>query len=386
MVRHTRKDLTQTGIKTLENFVLPAGFPTFLHTGNQSYQYPNKSELVVGGLDDPGNIMSAEYDFIHIMEATQIPQATWEDLLTRKRNGVVPYQQIIADCNPSHPEHWLLKWCESGKARMYNFQISDNPVFWDHANNCLTPRGVEYMATLSTLTGAKRKRNVLGLWASEEGAVYEDVWEPRKHMIKRRKYSDEYPRIWSVDFGFKAPMCVQQWVYDEDAEVVGREEPGLLLLEKQVYHSHMKVKDVCKKFLKKHFHDDPMMIIVDHQAQEIEIFEEEMDMNCTLASKHVEDGIQRMTERLYWSEEPGAEVEPGMLFMEDSLVHDVDPYLKKRNKPTSTEAEFNSYVWDKPDRHDMVPEKPKKANDHGMDPARYLCVQVDVIGVSDGLY
>lgn len=395
MVRDTRKDLTQTGIKTLENFVMPHGFPSFLHTGNQSYRYPNNSEMVVGGLDDPGNIMSAEYDFIHVLETTQIKQETWEDLITRKRNGIIPYQQIIGDCNPSHPEHWLLKWCESGRAKMLNFTIKDNPIFWDVDNDCYTPRGKQYYEeNLGTLTGAKRKRNLLGLWASEEGGVYEDVWEPTKHMTtlknleKRFGKLGEYQRFWAVDFGFKAPMCVQQWLYIDDAELEGREDQGLLVLEKQVYHSHMKVKDVCRKFLKPKFIEEPDMVIVDHQAQEIEIFEEEMDLDCTLAEKHVEDGLQKCTERLYWNDDPekGEVIEPAVLFVENSLVHPVDPFLKKKNKPTCTEGEFLVYVWDKPDKNDVVPEKPKKANDHGMDSFRYMTIQADVIGLSDGMY
>ena len=44
--------------------------------------------------------MSTECDMISRQEATELELADWLALTTRLRNGVMPYQQLIADCNP----------------------------------------------------------------------------------------------------------------------------------------------------------------------------------------------------------------------------------------------------------------------------------------------
>ena len=52
-------------------------------------------------------IMSSEYDVIYVQEATELVEDDWEALTTRLRNGKVTFQQLMADCNPGPPQHWL---------------------------------------------------------------------------------------------------------------------------------------------------------------------------------------------------------------------------------------------------------------------------------------
>src|SRR5690625_266521 len=108
IARKTRVSLTQTGLVTLEDHVLPEGHPGLQgaqRSHRSTYQYPNGSEIVVGGMDNPVKVMSAEYDLIYVQEATELLESDWEQLTTRLRNGRMPYQQIIGDCNPSPPPH-----------------------------------------------------------------------------------------------------------------------------------------------------------------------------------------------------------------------------------------------------------------------------------------
>jgi phage terminase large subunit len=99
----------------------------------QVYHFPNGSEVVVGGMDKPQKIMSSEYDFIYPQEAIELNEEDWESLTTRLRNGRVPYQQIVADTNPSHPRHWLKLRCDAGRCRLINTTHEDNPVLYDRA-------------------------------------------------------------------------------------------------------------------------------------------------------------------------------------------------------------------------------------------------------------
>src|SRR5665213_974513 len=63
IVRKTRESLTQSALVTYENKVLSRGWYQKIAAGcqrrvRQSYRYPNGSEIVVGGIDKPGKIMS----------------------------------------------------------------------------------------------------------------------------------------------------------------------------------------------------------------------------------------------------------------------------------------------------------------------------------------
>ena len=108
IVRQVRASLTETGLVTWEKVVVPPGHPILTgpsRGSRRSYVFPNGSEIVVGGLDKPDKIMSSEYDLIYAQESIELKEDGWEALTTRLRNGVMPYQQLMADCNPSSPSH-----------------------------------------------------------------------------------------------------------------------------------------------------------------------------------------------------------------------------------------------------------------------------------------
>jgi phage terminase large subunit len=129
----------------------------------QSYNYPNGSNIVVGGLDDSQRVMSTEYDMIYVMEAIETTENDWENLTTRLRNGVMPYQQIIADTNPDSPTHWLkVQRANKGLTRMIECRHEDNPVLYDRAKGEWTKAGLVYIDTLDRLTGPRKDRLRLG--------------------------------------------------------------------------------------------------------------------------------------------------------------------------------------------------------------------------------
>ena len=127
LCRKTRKSLTESVLVTYEKEVLPPGSPALSgpDRGNRTrYNYPNGSEIVLGGLDDISRIMSSQYDALFVNEATEITEDEWETLLTRLRNNRLrdtrtraAWHQAIADCNPSHPRHWLKVRADRGHMR-----------------------------------------------------------------------------------------------------------------------------------------------------------------------------------------------------------------------------------------------------------------------------
>ncbi|MGC9260643.1 MAG: phage terminase large subunit [Phycisphaerae bacterium] len=174
LVRKTRASLTQSVLVTLEEKVIPPNHPILLgpsRSHRHSYILPNKSELVIGGMDNANRIMSTEYDMILACEATELNLSDWEKLLTRLRNAKMPYQQAIAECNPSYPEHWLNMRANNGLMLRLISRHEDNPIYCDPKTGQWTSEGTRYIATLGRLSGVRRRRLLEGTWAAPEGRV-----------------------------------------------------------------------------------------------------------------------------------------------------------------------------------------------------------------------
>ncbi|WP_245808240.1 phage terminase large subunit [Deinococcus hopiensis] len=128
-------------------------------------KYPNGSEIVVAGIDNPVKLMSAEFDAIYVQEATELTLNDTEFLSTRLRNGVIPYQQLFGDCNPGSPTHWLKKRMDAGLTVRILSRHEDNPRLFTSKGE-LTAFGVSYLARLDKLTGPRKARLRYGKWAA----------------------------------------------------------------------------------------------------------------------------------------------------------------------------------------------------------------------------
>jgi PBSX family phage terminase large subunit len=194
--RKVRVSLTQSALETWESKVLPEGSGIRLHHEDQEYRFPNGSTVAVAGLDDPEKIKSTEFDLIYVQEATELTQEDWLILLSRLRNGVMPYQQLMADCNPADPQHWLKLRADGGATVLLESCHEDNPSVTS-----------EYIATLDSLTGYLYQRLRLGLWVAAEG-MYFTEWNPDVHVVNKAfDPPADWPRWLAVDYGFADPFC-----------------------------------------------------------------------------------------------------------------------------------------------------------------------------------
>lgn len=195
IVRKVRRSLTQSALVTFETKVLPESPAVRFNHEDQEYRYLNGSRIAVAGMDDAEKLKSSEYDLVYVQEATELAMIDWEMLLSRLRNGVMSYQQLIADCNPGDPGHWLKRRCDAGVTLLLDSRHADNPS--------LTPG---YLATLDRLTGYLYERLRLGLWTAAEG-MYFPEFRPELHVCDRLELPAEWPRWLAVDYGFAAPFC-----------------------------------------------------------------------------------------------------------------------------------------------------------------------------------
>lgn len=367
MARKTLVSLTSTTLVTYTKRVLhPLDGVTFFGGSAQEpphYRYPNGSRIVVGGMDKPSKIMSSDYDLIYIPEATELVEDDWESCTTRLRNWVMPFQQLLGDCNPGPPHHWLKKRADAGVITMKESRHEDNPELFDEAGN-LTDRGADYIGKLDRLTGVRLLRLRKGIWAAAEGMVYADAWDPALHLIDRRDLPREWPRYWVVDFGYTNPFCWQQWAEDPD---------GRLYREREIYMTQRLVEDHCKDILAVTKNDPkPRAVICDHDAEDRATFERHAGLRTTAAHKAVSPGIQATASRLKAS----GDGRPRLFFLRDSLV-ERDESLTDRGLPTCTEEEIEGYVWDTRAGRKKG-EEPLKEHDHGMDCTRYMVADRDL--------
>ena len=379
----TRKVARSLGPSTLRSFedkVIPELLATgavrfFGGSANKpaAYQFKsNRSQIVVGGLDDPIKIMSTEYDMIFVDEATEALVKDWEALKTRLRNGRVPYQQLIGACNPDAPHHWLNQRANNGILRMLTSTIRDNPLYWDAELDAFTPAGTAYIEeNLGTsLTGVRRLRLLDGIWAAAEGIIYED-FRRELHVVDVMPVGWEaWPRVWGIDWGTANPLVVQFWAIDPD---------GRLWLYRELYHTQTLVEDMAQQVLAlvcpggEWIEPKPMAIIADHDLGERKVFTRHTGLNTVAARKDVLPGIEKVQLRL----RKGKDSLPRLFVLAGARVTQ-DRSLAEAGKPTCTIEEFASYVWKPGLDGKPLPDEPLKMDDHGMDATRYVVAHFDL--------
>lgn len=365
ILRKTRASLTESGLVTFEEKVVPAGHPCLKgpqRNQRQIYRYPNGSEIVVGGLDKSQRVMSTEFDMAYIQEAIEVAEGDWENVTTRLRNGVMPYQPLIADTNPDGPQHWLYQRAQRGQTKLIECRHEDNPTLWGRRAGEWTEAGRRYIAKLEALTGVRYKRLRSGLWVAAEGIVY-DEWDPVVHRVDWFKIPCEWPRFWTVDFGYIHPFVWQAWAEDPD---------GRLYRYREIYKTQTLVEDHARRILELTKDDPkPRALICDHDAEGRATLERYLKMQTTAAYKAVTDGIQAVASRL----RTGPDKKPRLLFLRDAL-DERDPELVDKLKPCCTEEEMDGYVWDTRAGR-RKGEEPLKKEDDGEDATRYMVAFAD---------
>lgn len=373
IVRQTFRSIRASALKTYQEHVAKewlADGSVHIYGGTipQQVQYlRNGSTIDIAGMDQPTRIMSTEYDLIYAMEATELTEGGWIVLTSRARGTALSYRQVMGDCNPAHDKHWLNLRSMSGKCKMMPTYHRDNPVYFND-DGTMTPKGVEYMRKLDNMTGIWRKRYRDGLWVGAEGIIF-DNFQPAVHVIDRFDIPTEWPRYWTVDFGYTNPFVLQCWAEDPD---------GRLFMYREIYHTGRRVEQHARTILDlvtdgegRWKEPKPSAIICDHdpgaQADLHHTLQRHLGLGTTNARKSVAAGLQAVHSRLKVLPDGKAR----LYFLKDSLVA-TDNKLVEQGRPTCTVEEIGGYVW--------APTKdaPVKENDHGCDATRYMVAHKDL--------
>jgi phage terminase large subunit len=386
--------LSSTALQTYQKFVaaeaIECGDVKYYGGSSQepaSYRYKNGSVIGIGGMDKASKIMSSEYDLVYVQEATELTQEDWEAITTRLRNWRVSFQQLLADCNPQAPTHWLKQRADSGRTTMLDTIHEDNPVLFDDYGQ-ITENGAAYIAKLDALTGVRYQRLRQGKWVAAEGVIYTG-YQSTRHIIdvddlpeispypdtwaldSRNLHRDptgipmSWKRYWAVDFGYTNPFVLQCWAEDED---------GRLYLYREIYFTGRTVDEHAKQILGLVTNErgswtepKPSAIVCDWDAEGRATLEKELGLSTEPAFKQVVEGIEACQRRF----RTAGDGRPRIFFLRTALV-EKDQSLEDAHKPTCTIEEVPDYVWQEPKDGKAPKEEPVKVNDHGCDAMRYL--------------
>jgi len=327
-----------------------------------AYQYPNGSRLVLGGLDKPGKVLSAEYDVIYVPQAEEIALLDWETLTTRAtgRAGNLPFGGLVlGDANPGPPSHWIKQREREGKLSFHEGRHQDNPVLFDHIDNEWTVQGKRSLRRLDALTGVTKERLRYGRWVAAEGAVY-PTFDKTIHVIPAFDIPGDWPRFRVIDFGLVNPFVCQWWALDGDRRAY---------MYREIYKTGRTVAQHAAQIKSLSIGEKIITTICDTDAEDRLTLSQNGIPNIP-AYKSVKRGIEAVQRRLAVQEDG----KPRLFLFKSALV-EIDQELLVRDKPvpTCTEDEVESYIWMNPGKK----EAPVKENDHGVDAIRYFICHID---------
>jgi PBSX family phage terminase large subunit len=389
IVRKTRESLSSTALVTYREHVARQAIESgevWFYGGSKEeaaqYRYQNGSSITIGGMDKSIRIMSSEYDICYVQEATELTVDDWEAITSRLRNNRISFQQIIADCNPDAPTHWLKMRAADGDLKILESTHKDNPTLYNPDTGKPTKAGTEYLAKLNRLTGVRKRRLLYGEWCAAEGIVYES-FDPAVHIIDPFEIPRSWPRYWGIDFGYTNPFVLGCWAHDM--------EHNRLYLYREIYYSKRLVETHAEKIMSivapkdedgvpRWIEPQPRRILADWDAEGRATFTLKTGLRTQEAHKAVTEGIQAVEERLQLRDDG----KPGLMIFRGATV-ERDLSLREAGKPTCTEEEFPGYVWAPPPLTTTISvtqsrtrELPGKENDHGMDSLRYVVAHHDM--------
>ncbi|NIS49647.1 MAG: hypothetical protein GWN94_00775, partial [Phycisphaerae bacterium] len=314
-------------------------------------------------------------------QAEELTLHDWEQVKSRNtgRAGNMPYAQMIGDCNPDVPTHWILN---RETLNVFHSQHTDNPTLYkrnsrgeleldDDGQPITTEQGRRTMAMLKSLTGVRYKRGYLGQWVGAEGLVYEE-FDRNVHIVDKIDVQKYWRKFRVFDFGYNHPFVCQFWALDHDDNLYMFKE---IYMSGRTVRQHVEGVNGMDGIRQLSYGHEFEANICDWDAESRATLEEMLNIKTVAADKRISTGIEAVQARL----KKGNNGFPRIYFLRNAL-HEEDDELKMRYQPTSTIQEFPAYVWRKlkeGSEETSKDERPIKQADHGMDAVKYMVAHLD---------
>lgn len=312
------------------------------------FEYKNGSILQFIGLLDENareNLKSigqdGAVDIADLVEATQFEEEDFNAMLARMRGKAAHWRQIILECNPDAPTHWIKRRLIDGReASVYHASAQDNPH-----------NPPDYVTRLAQLTGIDHQRLVLGQWVQASGLVY-DVWADPGNVTEEAEYiPDGGPVYWAVDDGYAGSRDDKTGYFTADSHprvfLLIQERPSGQLC---VFYEDYRVKTLSDAHIADMLaldYPEPEYVAADSSAAELRGRLHSAGLYTRGKPPKIEESVKALRRMLA----------PDSNGVRRILVHPRCRHLR---------AEMASY------RYDQQTEKPVKEYDHGPDALRYF--------------
>lgn len=262
----------------------------------------------------------------YVNEASLANPAVFSEILSRCSKAG---SHVIADTNPDAPTHWLkTDYIDNenpdNKTLVFTFTMDDNTF--------LAPDYVKQKKA-QTPTGIFYNREILGLWVSADGLVYQDFDEDRM-VIPASQIPNDLHVYCGVDWGFEHKGVITVWGDDDDGNIY-------LLEEHTNQYKYIDYWVRVAKDIQKRYGYNINLWVDSARPDNVSEFQRN-DINAINADKARMAGVERVAEFM----------KLGKFFVVDSAI---DQFT----------SEIYQYVWDE---HSG---EPKKENDDVMDSMRY---------------
>ncbi|EGQ2684152.1 PBSX family phage terminase large subunit [Staphylococcus pseudintermedius] len=186
--------------------------------------------------------------------------------------------RILSDTNPDNPEHWLLKdyiQNEDESIISYHFELDDNTFLSERYRKNIkttTPSGMMY------------DRNILGLWVSGDGLVYQDfdkkIHTMTQHELKQIPMKQYFA---GVDWGYEhhGVIVVFGMGYDDRFYLIEEHAKQHVFIEDWVRIAH----DIKARYGDIPFYCDSA------RSEHVAKFDEE-GINAIFADKRIMRGVE----------------------------------------------------------------------------------------------
>lgn len=378
VLRWTRKSLTDSFLKTWEEDVLPPGDPILAGAvRNNRHSYVVKapdsdrsSEIVLGGLDEPGNLLSTDFDWIYVQQTEQIDLGTWMKLRTRLRNfGNDNFKLLllIADVNPVEPTNWLNTRAERGRMKRLLSRHEDNPKLYQ--NGDWTAEGRAYIASLDAMPeGPDKDRLRYGIWSARAGLVWR-TYNAKTHQLDAPIRTPAW-FVGGMDWGTQKPGVLQIWGVDGD-QVAYR--------MREYYARHRSLDWWADRVIDCYDEYAELRIIVADPSRKDAI--EHMNKRLAAArpnSRPIVYEANNARTRSAVGDLSGLDLvrvnlQDKKLYLINNALRDRDESLVEEGLPWCTEMELPQFCYKLDDEGKSVGEQTdEKCEDHGCDAMRYV--------------
>lgn len=315
----------------------------------------------------PQALVGATLDGLWITEAARAKPDLWNDsMYTRLRgqHGREKTGWCITDTSPRGRNWYWREFWRKGDPNDAQYDPAYENFTWTTADNDASP------ATVASVEAARRnlpwryfRRDYLASWEAFEGQVY-DQFERRIHVVEPDQIPREFTRcLIGEDFGFRNPgvVLVGGVTGDDDLYIV-----------EEHYESGRQVagtSDSWAACIKDAMERRPIdTVVCDPSRPDLIDALVSEDVPAMGAENEIEDGIRRVSLRMFYSEDHGRLVKRPRLFVSSecpNLIREIEGYHYDPNRAGET---------------------PVKRDDHAVDALRYLVASLDTSGAVGAAY